>query len=1052
MQASLDLADSGFKVYLAEKSPFIGGKMTQLDKTFPTNDCATCILTPRMVDVAENKNIELLVYSEVEEIKGYGGNFDVKIRQKATYVDWSKCTGCEECVSKCPAKIDDEFNQGLGRTKAISLPFPQAVPKKVTIKREFCHFFLKGKCRVCEKVCQLGAIDFDDQDQIIERKVGAIILAPGYEVYDAHHSPEFGFGRYPNVVTSLQFERLLSAAGPTGGHVQRPSDSQKPKRIAFLQCVGSRDQDHGYCSSVCCMYATKEAILAKEHDPDVDVDIYIMDMRAFGKGYDDYYNRAVEEYGIRYIRCRPSAIKEIPQSKNLLIKYQEGREGLRTEEYDLAILSVGLGPGSSSLSLSQKLDLQLNEYGFYQSDPFQPLLSDKPGVYVCGVFTEPKDIPESVIQASGCAALAAGLLAEARGSLVLEKTYPPEKDVSAEEPRIGVFVCHCGSNIAGVVDVNQVAEYARSLPGVAYVETDLFTCAQDTVLEMREKIKEHNLNRIVVSACTPLTHAPLFQETMQEAGLNPYLFEMANIRNQCSWVHAREPEKATEKAKELVRMSVARAAHLEPLTKFPMPLNHDALVVGGGISGMTASLALADQGFEVYLVEREGRLGGIANRLHYVFENQDPGELVTSLARKVEEHPRIHLYLHTELKKFSGFVGNFRSILSRRTDDGAGEEIEVEHGAIIVATGGQEYLGPDYGYSRDVRILTQLELEEKIASNGSVLQGIKDVVMIQCVGSRTKVRPYCSRICCGEAVKNALRLKEINPEARIFVLYKDIRTYGFMEKYYTEAREKGVIFVRYDDEHLPEVIVAGGRFGPKSGSNEHQRETEKQAAPHTQDMAFSVGQPEPTGHSTAATMQGRGETSASEQYWDSLTVRFYEPILDEMLELHPDLLVLSTGVVPSEGYEELSRLLKAPITQDGFFLEAHVKLRPVDVAFEGIFLCGLSHYPKYIHESIAQAQAAAGRAATILSKKFLEVGGAIAEVDSEKCVACLTCVRVCPYYVPIINVEGVAQIDPAACQGCGICTAECPVRAISLRHYLDEQIIPKVESLLAGVV
>ena len=850
-----------------------------------------------------------------------------------------------------------------------------------------------SECWQCAKACPPKCIHYEELPRLEELKVGAIILAPGYEVYDAYNSPEFGFGRYPNVVTSLQFERILSAAGPTEGHVKRPSDSQKPKKIAFLQCIGSRDQNHDYCSSVCCMYATKDAILAKEHEPDLEVDIYIMDMRAFGKGYDDYYNRAVEKYGIRYIHSRPSAIKEIPQNKNLLIKYQDEGDGIKTQEYDLVILSVGIGPCSSSFSLSQKLNIKIDEFGFHNSDIFQPLVSDNPGIFVCGAFTGPEDIPESVVQASGSAALAASLLAEARGSLVVEKIYPPEKDVSSEEARVGVFVCHCGSNIAGVVNVNEVAEYVRSLPGVVYAETNLFTCSQDTILQIREKIKEHNLNRIVVSACTPVTHAPIFQETMQEAGLNPYLFEMANIRNQCSWVHAREPEKATVKAMELVRMSVARAINLEPLKKLPLPLNHGALVLGGGISGMTASLTLADQGFEVYLVEREGQLGGIANRIHYTLENRDPKEVVLSLVKKVRQHPRVHLYLGTELKKFAGFVGNFRSTLSRKIDDVRVEDIDIEHGAIIIATGGQEYTGTDYGYGLDKKIITQLELEERIANDGNALNGIKDVVMIQCVGSRTKDHPYCSRICCGEAVKNALKLKEINPESRIFVLYKDIMTYGLLEKYYTEAREKGIIFIRYDDEHLPEMVNA-----------------------------------------------------------DRLKVRVYEPIMNEVLEIQPDLVVLSVGVTPSDGYKELSQLLKAPIDQDGFFLEAHIKLRPVDVAFEGIFLCGLSNYPKYIRESIAQAQAAAARAATILSRKFLEVGGAIAEVDSEKCVACLSCVRTCPYYVPVINMEGVAQIDPAACQGCGICSAECPVRAISLRNYLDGQIIPKIESLFVGGV
>jgi heterodisulfide reductase subunit A-like polyferredoxin len=887
-----------------------------------------------------------------------------------------------------------------------------------------------SECMSCVFACGRDAIIHDMVAKEESVQVGAIILAPGYQTYHAELSEEYGFGRFPNVVTALQFERLLSASGPTMGHIQRPSDGEKPKRIAFLQCVGSRDQSHDYCSSVCCMYAAKEAIMAVEHaraearvgngDGEVTCQVFFMDTRAFSKGYEEYYRRAEKKYGVIYTRCRLSDVKEDPVTKNLKVRYStpyEGDNSIIEEEFDLVVLSVGMEISESVKRLGRDLGIELDTYGFCHTTLFDPLQTSRPGIFVAGPFREPKDIPETVIEASGAAANAARLLSPARYTLAQRQEYPPERPVMGEEPRIGVFVCHCGTNIGGYLDVPGAAEYARELPGVVHAEDNLYTCSQDTIAHIIEQIKALNLNRVVVASCTPITHESLFQDALRQAGLNPYLFEMANIRNQCSWVHSSNWDAATTKAKTLIRMAVARAAKLESLKTSEVPVNNTALIIGGGAAGMTAALTLADQGFPVHVVERDEKLGGNLRHLHYFVPdtNNDrknatwsPQEYLGEIVYKVKEHSLIQVHLNTELVKTDGFKGNFTSTLARN-----GQTYQVQHGVIIVATGGVEYKGKEYGYGKDSRILTQLEFEGLLSAN---MQGghknhplstglPSSVVMIQCVGPAEK---FCSRLCCTTALKNALKLKEVNPRAEITVLYRDIRTYGFKERLYTEARRVGVRFVQYDFDRKPEVIFS------------------------------------------------RSEDQSN----NPLMVRAWEPILGKELDLKPDLLVLSTPVVPPKGTRELASQLKLSIDLDGFFLEAHVKLRPVDFAAEGIFMAGLAHYPKFLNESIAQAQAAASRAASILSQRGILTNARIAVVDPSKCVGCLTCVRICPYDVPQVsteatgvgNIMGAAYIEPAICHGCGTCASECPAYAIQLMHYTDIQTLTKLDALFGKVL
>lgn len=981
IQASLDLADAGFKVYLLDKSPSIGGTMAQLDKTFPTNDCSMCILAPKLVGAGRHPNIQLITHGEIQKVSGEAGNFEVTISRRARYVNEEKCNGCGVCAQHCPIEVPNEFDEKVGLRKAIYVPFPQAVPLKYSIDEENCI-----KCELCQKICRAGAVDFNQKPETINLNVGAIILAPGFEEFDARLKSGYGYGRYPNVVSSIEFERILSASGPFGGKIVRPSDGLVPRKIAFIQCVGSRDDQVGnnYCSSACCMYAIKEAVIAREHNPHLQCAIFFMDIRAYGKEFDEYYERAMKEYGVRFVRSRVSNIEERPDTRNLIVRHVV-EEKPTDEEFDLVVLSVGMKPPKNAEELAKVLDIELNKYKFCATETFSPVETSRPGIYVCGAFAAPKDIPESVAQASGAAAKAAAITASERGKLTAAKEYPPERDVSNEEPRVGVFVCHCGINIGGIVNVPEVVEYAKTLPNVVYAEHNLYTCSQDTQKTIREKIKDKGLNRVVVASCTPRTHEPLFRETVREAGLNIYLFEMANIRDQCSWVHMHEPKKATEKAKDLVRAAVAKARLLNTLPKPMINVVPVGLIIGGGLAGMTAAIELARQGFEVHLVEKGKELGGYLRNIHYILESEDPQEKLKSIIKEASENEKIHVHLNTEVSDIKGYIGNFKTTLNEN-----GEKKEIDHGIIIVATGAVEYKPKEYLYGKDDRILTQHELEEKLA-NGHFKA--KTVVMIQCVGSRNEERPNCSRICCAQAVKNALKIKELSPETDIYVLYKDVRTYGFKEDYYRDASSKGVLFIRYDDKTKPEV------------SQENER----------------------------------------------LQISFFEPVFNEWIQIEPDLLVLSVATIPNPDNKRIAEMLKVPLTHEGFFLEAHMKLRPVDFATDGVFLCGMAHSPKFIDESIAQACASAARAATVLSKKALEMEGSIANVNEDLCGGCRICEALCEYgAIEMKENSGKlrSHVIEALCKGCGVCGSACPTGAINMGHFTDKQILAQIRAAL----
>ena len=899
-----------------------------------------------------------------------------------------KCIACGACAEKCPRKVANAYDAGLNKRKAIYVQYPQAVPLKYCIDPSQCIYLIRGKCRGCEKFCPTNAINFEEREKKITLNVGAVILACGSGAYNPAVHDTFGYSNSANIVTSLEFERILSASGPYGGHLVRPSDKSEPEKIAWLQCVGSRDNHigaNGYCSSVCCTYAVKEAILAKEHSKNgLDAAVFYIDIRTFGKDFERYFNKAEQEMGVRFIKSRISHVEPMGENGRHLIRYVDGAGRSMAEDFDIVVLSVGLGVNDQAIGLAEKLNVALNHYHFAETGSFDPVQSSRPGIYVCGSFQGPKDIPTSVIDASAAAGQVGSKLSAARWTLTKTRELPELIDVKGEPPRIGVFICCCGTNIAGFVDVPAVVAFAETLPNVAYAAQNLFSCSQDTQGQISQIIKEHRLNRVVVSACTPKTHEPLFQETMINGGLNKYLFEMANIRNQCSWVHKDDREKATEKAKDLVRMAVAKVALYEPLQEPIMKINQTALVIGGGLAGMTAARTLSRQGYRTHLVERDGELGGQARFINQSWQGEAVGPFLQDLIATVQSDENIKVHLNASIEHVDGFVGSFKTTI--RNGD---EPTVLEHGVTLIACGAAEFKPDDFLYKRDPRVLTGLELKHKLKADPS-FDASRTAVFVQCVGSRIAERPWCSKVCCTQSIKSALDLKSIKPDMTIFILYRDIRTYGLREDLYRTARDMGIKFIRYNND---------------------------------------------TGIDVKAAAQG-------------LTITFTDRVLRRAMAIQSDLLVLASAVVPEQN-NPLAQLYKVPQNADGFFAEAHVKLRPSDFATDGVFVCGLAHGPKPIDESIAQAQAAASRAVTVLSALEIAVSGTVAQADPNLCSQCGVCVSVCPYSAPKFNDKsGRAEIQAALCKGCGLCVASCRSGAIHLKGFDTGQIMAQIQACL----
>jgi len=981
MQAALDLANSGFLVHMVTKESSVGGTMVMLDKTFPTGDCSMCMISPKTVEASRHPNIKIHTLAQVSHISGVATNFTLSISQQARFVDPDKCTGCGDCEQKCPPKVPSEFDQGLIKRKAIFSLFPQAVPNTRVIDKSHCIYLTKGKCRACEKVCTAGAINFDDTPREFTLKAGAVLLSPGLETFDPTPHQELGYGRWPNVVTSLEFERILSASGPFKGEIRRPSDGKHPKKIAWIQCVGSRDSYHGnpWCSSVCCMYAAKQAVIAIEHDKEIAPTIFYNEKRTFGKDFDKYADRAADEKNVRYQRSMVSAVYEEAGTNNLFMSYVDHNGRLVNEKFDMVVLSVGLQPYKGALKFADIFDIDTDPFGFPVTSSFNPVQTTRPGIFVAGTYQGPKDIPDTIVQGSAASAAAMGILHMNRGREVEKSLLVPEKTLGDEDPRVGVVVCHCGINIAQTVDVEQVAENGSKQPYVVHAETIMYACAPDGQQRIKELIDEKKLNRVVVASCTPRTHEPLFQDTIREAGLNKHLFELADIREQCSWCHMGQNEVATKKASQIVNMSIAKASRLHEVHSESVPVTKAALIIGGGVAGMTVALSLAEQGVEVHIIEKEPHLGGLAAGVRTTLEGTSIRALVRRKNLEIDEHPDITVHAACEVRKTLGYVGNFKSILS----DGN----EIDHGVIVIASGGLEYAPTEYNYNNSERVLTQRQLERFLSTHP--IQDGDSFAMIQCIGSREEPHNYCSRICCLDAIKNAIMIKEKNPKAYVVIFYRDIRTYGLKEQYYTKARDLGVRFVRFEPDNKPRVI--------------------------------------------------RDKKSKKFQ------LEAYDPIMESDIHFSADYVVLSTGLRSNPGNEALEKAYKLTLNEDGYFLEAHVKLRPVDCANEGFFIAGLAHGPKNIDETITQALAAASRAGTLLSQDRLPISGLIAKHNRDRCMSCLACFRACPFDSPYIDEDGKVAHNEVKCTGCGICAGVCPAKAFQVNNFEDEQILSMID-------
>ncbi len=939
-----------------------------------------------------------MTLAEVTEITGRAGDFTVTVREHPRYVDRKRCIACGRCAAVCPATVTRQDGDTPGH-RAIHIPYAQAVPLAYRIDARACIRLGDGRerCGACAGACPAGAIDFDDRERRHTIGVGAVILAPGLACFDPGGTEMYGYGRYANVITGLRMERLLAASGPATGRLARPGGG-RVRRMAFLQCVGSRDENlcgHGYCSSVCCMYAIKQALVALGRDPELQVSIFYTDMRTHGKGFEEYYRRARDTPGVRFIRCRINGVEPLDSDGALRLRYvsEQGRQV--EESFDLVVLAVGLETPDHVLALARRAGIRLTRHNFAAVSDFAPASTSRAGIFACGSFTGPKDIPGSVLEGSAAAAAAAGLLARARHTRTRRKTFPAQRDTSGETPRIGVFVCHCGTNIADHVDVEYLGDHAAALPGVVHVEQNLFSCSQDALEQMVRVIREKRLNRVVVAACTPRTHEPLFRETLQAAGLNGHLLAMANIRNQDAWVHGNNREAATRKAEDLTRMAVAGVTLQAPVREVTVPVVRRALVIGGGLAGMAAAVSLADQGFPVDLVERTAVLGGNARHLHRTWSGEQIAPRLEALVNQVRSHPEITVHLESEVVAAQGYVGNFSSTI--RTD--RGRTRTIAHGATIIATGATRLLPDEYGYHQHREVVSALEFDKLLEIGDSLVRKSTSFVFIQCVGSRQPDRNYCSRVCCTHAVQSAIHLKKENPGREIYILYRDMRTYGQREPLYRKARELGIVFISYD-LHTPPGV---------------------------------------------------------EKREDGLEVQIQDHVLHRPLRIRADMLILAAAIIPPAGVRKLAGIYRLPLDSHGFFLEAHAKLRPVDCAENGVFVAGMALYPKPVEESIAQALAAAARAATLLATDSLVLDNLLAEVDPVRCDGCALCIDVCPYRAITLVEETDARgrmqqrivVSSTRCRGCGLCQGTCPKRGIAVPGFSPEQLEHQLAAALA---
>ncbi|MHA1799339.1 MAG: 4Fe-4S binding protein, partial [Candidatus Helarchaeota archaeon] len=999
MDCALDLANAGYKVYLVEKSSCIGGNYAKIYKIFPYDECSACILTPKMNEVGKHINILILTLTEVLEIKGEAGNFQVKLLQHPRYVDATKCTGCQQCMLTCPVEVPHEYNYGLTNRKAIYLDFAQQIPFVATIDKEHCI-----NCKMCVQTCKAEAIDHDMKEKIIDIDVGSIVIATGFEEFDPSETlPQFGYKRYKNVLTSLQYERMTHPAGLD--NVVRPSDGKRIEKAVFINCIGSRDDNLGqlYCNKVCCMFGMKNARFLRMHEPDAEIYISYIDIRAAGKLFEEYYRTTSEQYGIKFIRGKVSEIQE-NQDSSLLVRLEntETGEPLDINDVDLVSLNCSFRPSKGTLKIAKLLNLKLGEDGFladinkFDANNFSTgsIETAIPGIYMIGTSHGPRDGTDTIAEAKAAASAAANHLKQ------------PTKEVSTDKfelkegkefvPRIGVFVCHCGGIISSVVDVKRVVKEIQKIPQVEFVTNYLFMCSSPGQELIRKHIQENNLNRIVVASCTPLVHEKTFRNACEEVGLSRFYFTgPINIREQCAMVHHDHPEEATEKAIQLIKGGIARVKKLKNVPIKSLDVIKTTLIIGAGISGMNAALDVAEKGNKAFLIERSNKVGGRLNKLYKLFPfGDDAKDIIKEFELKITKNPNIKLLLNSEIKEMSGYLGNYEFKIQTE------ERIEkIKAGSVIVSIGTKEYLPTkgEYGFGEIENVITSIELEEKLKNDE--IKNLKSLAFIQCVGSRAypefneRGNLYCSRVCCNVSIMNAKIIKEKFPDVKITIFYKQhLRAYGrYMEEMYRETQLNGINYVRWTPEHPLKII-----------KNENDRPR----------------------------------------------ILFKDTMIDRDFKLDVDLLVLSVGQEAPEGIERLCEITGITRSQDGFVEELHVKFKPVETKVPGIY--SSSSYPKDIADSISLARASASAAQQLQKGIQLELTTAI--VDEDLCVGCGLCELICPYEANSMIQKNpmtlLASTDEIKCKGCGTCVAACPVGARQLRWWTDECFDAQIDQIL----
>lgn len=967
IQATIDLANSGYKAYLLDEKPYPGGKMVQMYKTME-DIAAICIVTPKILEARANPNVTLIPGAKVKQVSGEPGRFKVRIANTPRYVDTSRCITCGLCWMNCPVTVPSEFNFGLGQRKAIYMPYAGAVPNTPMIDPNTCLYFQDRSCTKCADVCPTQAVNFSETEKEDVLEVGAILFSAGLELYEGgEEARRLRLGKIKDVVSNFQLDRLLSIYGPTRGQLKRPSDGKVAERIGILLCVDQRNSNYQVCSGYCCSHAYKAALEIVGKYEEAKVTIFTDEPCNYGKLWERAYREARQSDRVAFTRMKALSCEE--KDGEVRVLFEDGQAS-----FDLVALSLPMMLSEGSKAIAQDLGLSLDDSGFVKE--VEPGTGGREGIFVGATATGPKEILLSVAYAEAAACEAAAFLNEARDTLTTMPTFPQEKDVEGREPMIGVFVCRCGGNISDVLDASKIADFADEYEDVAESSVLDFACLPEGLAFIKGKIQELDLNRVVVVACSLRSHLPIFQRAAREAGLNPHLVTMVNAREAISWTNLDYADLAMKRLKEELSGVLGRARTLKPLSPTLRPVTKKALVLGGGVSGMVAVTSLAKQGFSSFLVEKEEELGGYARRMRKDEEGWPVLEYISSLKEEVETNGLIEVYKGYRVRGFKGRVGSFETEIEKR-----GEKKKLEHGVLIIATGASEYLPKEYGYGQDGGILTQLDIEDRLERGEP--RGVKRVFMLQCVGSRDEKRPYCSKVCCQQAIQNAIALNDMGVSVTIGT--KGMCTPGTLFAPYLKAREKGVNFAEVtDDVHIE-----------------------------------------------------RGE---------KVTVTYTES-KEEF-----DLLVLSTGIVKGEDNDGLSSTFGIPLNEDGFFeVEDHVAtVTPVESTKKGILVCGLAEGPKTMKDSVAQAKSAAQRAATVLSKDYIVAGTTVSKVDGGKCVACLTCIRVCPFSVPYIGEEGVAEILPQECRGCGICVAACPRKAIQLEHFEDEQLFGQIEAIFSG--